>query len=168
MRSEKVFDGRLIKLFKSYIRLPDGRKGYFEEIRHPGAALVVPFTGDCVVFIRQYRPVIGKYIWELPAGTLNPGETPYSCAKREVTEETGYAVSDLKRIGTIYSSPGFCDEVIHIFRADCIARGTHNRDTDEFLSVRRIRTKNVKSLFQNKRISDSKTIAALAFAGLLG
>ena len=167
MRREKVFDGKLLKVFRSTKRLPNGNDSYIEEVKHPGAAIVVPFVKNSILFIRQYRAVIEKYIWELPAGKLEPGETPYACMKREITEETGYLVRDLKRIGMIYTSPGFCDEIIHVFRADCISRGEHNRDADELIRIRHLSRKKARSLFRNGKITDSKTIAALAFAGVI-
>ncbi len=167
MKREKIFSGKLLKVYKSFKRLPDGRRGYFEEVEHPGAALMVPFFEKKIVFIRQYRAVIKKQIWELPAGILESDETPYLCAKREVEEETGYKVEKVKRIGVIYTSPGFCDERIHIYRADCLSRGKHKRDATEFIRVRHFRKSDVVRLLRNGKISDSKTIAALAFAGVL-
>jgi ADP-ribose pyrophosphatase len=164
---KKIFNGRLIKVFKGKKKLPNGREAYFEEVIHPGAALVVPFIKGKIVFIRQYRGLIKKYIWELPAGTLAPGETPYSCAKREITEETGYRVKGLKRIGVIHSSPGFCNEKIYIFRADCVSKGVSCVGEDELIKVKRFSAGEVRRLFKSGRISDSKTIAALTFAGIL-
>jgi len=167
MPQKKVFDGKLIKLYAGEKALPDGRKGYFEEIRHPGAALVVPFLGNKIVFIQQYRAVIDEYLWEVPAGTLNPGETPLACAKREVSEETGYRIKKIKRLGAIHTTPGFCNEIIHIFRADCGKKGAHKRDTDEFIKIFLLPKNKIRKLFKTGRIHDSKTIAALAFAGIL-
>ena len=168
MKQKLVFKGKLLKLFSGPIDLPNGRTGYFEEVRHPGAALVVPFLGeDAIVCIRQYRAVIGKYLWELPAGTLNRGETPLECARREVTEETGYKVTQLRRIGFLYTTPGFCNEIIHVYRADCAERVPHDRDADEVISVRVMKKRAVQSLVKKGRINDSKTIAALALANVL-
>ena len=166
MTRKKIFDGKLLKVYSSYKKLPDGKKGYFEEVEHPGASLVVPFYKNKIVFIRQFRPVIDKYIWELPAGILECGESPYRCAKREVEEETGYKVNKVKRLGKIYTSPGFCDEVIHIYRAECIALGKHNRETTEFIKLRHFSKRDVIRLLQNGKITDSKTIAALSLSGV--
>ncbi len=167
MSRRKVFDGRLIKVYTSKKRLPNGREAYFEEVRHPGASLIVPLFKKKIVFIRQYRGVIGRYIWELPAGTLAPGETPYSCAKREVTEETGFLVKDLRKIGIIYTTPGFCNEAIHIYKARCDARKACKLGHDELIRVRLMSRTKVRSLFRKGRINDSKTVAALCFAGIL-
>ncbi len=169
MRSgrEKVFGGRLLNVFKGTKTLPDGREAYFEEIEHPGAALVIPFIKGRIVFIRQFRAVIGKYIWELPAGTLEAGETPYACAKREVAEETGYGVKGLKRIGLIYTTPGFCNEKIYIFKAECEGMKKAQREEDELIRVKLLSKSEIRKLFKNGKITDSKTIAALSFAGIL-
>jgi ADP-ribose pyrophosphatase len=162
-----MFSGRLIHLFAGNKALPNGKKTYIEEVEHPGAALIVPFASDKIVFIRQYRVVIDKYIWELPAGIIAPGESPYACAKRETAEETGYGVRSLKKLGAIYTSPGFCNEMIHIFRADCAARKAPAPEEHELLRVRHFSKKEVVSLFASGKITDSKTIAALAFARVL-
>ncbi len=164
---KKVFDGKLLKVYKSNIKLPDNRVGYFEEVEHPGAALVVPFFKGKIVFLKQYRAVIGEYIWELPAGKLDAGETPYKCIKREIQEETGYEAKNLKKIGMIYTSPGFCDEVIHIFRADCTNKGPRSLDSDEIIDVELLSKSRIKKLFNSGKMPDAKTIAALAFAGIL-
>ena len=166
-RRQKIFDGRIFKVFKGNKTLPGGREAYFEEVKHPGAALIIPFIGRRIVFIRQYRGVIGKYIWELPAGILEKGETPYACAKREIAEETGYRVGRLKRIGFIYTTPGFCNEKIYIFKAECSYKRESQRDEDEMIKVRKFTRNEIHSLFKEGKIIDSKTIAALAFSDIL-
>ena len=162
-----VFDGKLIKLYQTYKDLPGGKKGYFEEIVHPGAALIIPVIKGKVAFIRQYRGVIDKYIWELPAGTLEPNETPYACAKREVIEETGYVARKLKKIGEIFTTPGFTNEKIHLYQAECVERIDQNMDHDEVIKVKLFTKAEVKKLFSAGKINDAKTIAALSFAGML-
>lgn len=167
MTQKKVYSGKLIKLYESTKILPDGRKGYFEEIKHPGASLVVPFLKDKIVFIRQYRGIIGKYLWELPAGKLSWKEEPSACAKREVAEETGYIVKNIRKIGMIYTTPGFCDEKIHIFSADCSEKRDTNKDWDEFITVKLLTRKEAVKLVRNGKLNDAKTVAALVFAGVL-
>ena len=164
---KKVFDGRLLKVFTSRKILPNGQRANFEEIAHPGASLVIPFVKSKIVCIRQYRAVIDRYIWELPAGTLARGESPHACARRETTEETGYTVKSLKKLGYIYTTPGFCNEKIHIFSAECGKKIATEKDADEIINVRLLSKKEIKALFLGGRINDSKTIAALSFAGIL-
>ena len=166
-RREKVFSGKLLQVFRGKKKLPGGKDAYFEEIDHPGAAIVVPFKGNKIVMIRQYRAVIKKYIWELPAGTLEKGETSKSCAKREVIEETGYEVSGIKKIGSIYTTPGFCNERIDVFKAECGKEGNRALDPDELIQVKVIGCSEIRNMFKGGKISDSKTIAALSFAGVL-
>ena len=164
---EKVFRGRLFNVFRSKKILPNGVTGYFEEVDHPGAVIILPVFKGKIIFIRQYRAVIGKYIWELPAGKLDGAESPYSCARREIIEETGYRVKRLKKVGYIYTTPGFCNEKIHVFRADCANRKEAEREPDEIISVRHFTRKDVRRMFANGRIPDAKTISALCMTGVL-
>ncbi|MFQ5952166.1 MAG: NUDIX hydrolase, partial [Candidatus Omnitrophota bacterium] len=164
---KRIFKGRLINVFAGKKKLPGGRIAYFEQIDHPGSSVILPLALGKIVFIRQYRAVIGKYIWELPAGTIARGETPYACAKREITEETGYKVKNLRQIGAIYTTPGFCNEKIYIFKADCIKKKTPRREKDEQIRVKLFSRKEAKGLFKRGKITDSKTIATLAFANII-
>jgi ADP-ribose pyrophosphatase len=166
-RKEIAFSGKLLRLYRSWIKLPDGREGYFEKIEHPGAALVVPYFKGKVALIRQYRPVLGQYILELPAGTLNKGEKPGKCARREVEEETGLVVSELKRIGRICTTPGFCNEMIHVYMAECSRMSGVKMDEDEFITTKLYSLARIRKLFKDGHIIDSKTIAALALAGII-
>ena len=166
-RRKQIFKGKRINVYTSIRTLPNKQKAYLEEVDHPGASLVVPFIKDKIVFIRQYRGVIGKYIWELPAGVLDEGETPYLCAKREVTEETGYVIKNLKKIGYIYTTPGFSNEKIHIFKALCTSKQKTQMDPDEIIKTKLLSKKEVVNLFKSGKISDAKTIAALSFAGII-
>lgn len=167
VKEKKVYNGKLLKLYETTKRMPNGQEAYFEKIKHPGAAIVVPFFKRKIVFVRQYRAVIGKYIWELPAGTLEAAETPYRCAKREVTEETGYLVKEIKRLGAIYTTPGFCDEKIVIFKAECYALEDVDRDDDEVMDVHLFSPREVKTMFESGKINDAKTISALSMAGVI-
>lgn len=166
--SEIIFRGKLISVYRGMKAMPYKGKSYFEEVRHPGAALMVPFKDGKLVFIRQYRAVIDQYIWELPAGGFSPGEIPVLCAKRELQEETGYVAGRTVKLGVIYTSPGFCDEKIHIFQTVCGKREPVKRDDNEVISVRLFSPDAVKKLFASGKITDSKTISALALAGVLG
>lgn len=164
---KNIFKGNIISVFTGEKRLPNGKKAYFEEVDHPGAALVVPFIKGKVIFIRQYRGVIGKYLWELPAGKLDPDEEPFTCAKREIKEETGYSVKNLKKIGLIYTTPGFCNEKIVIFKAECETKEKPKTEPDELITVIELNKRQIKRLFNEGKITDAKTIAALSFAGIL-
>ncbi len=164
-----VFNGKLLKVFAGRKKIPNGRKAYLEEVLHPGAVLVIPMVGEKVAFIKQYRPVISRYIWELPAGILEKGETPRACAGRELLEETGYRVKRLVKIGRIFTSPGFTDEIIYLFKAECHAddKPEAKRELDEIMTVRLLGKKEIKRLINRGKIVDSKTLAAITLSGIL-
>ena len=167
MPKKKVFNGRLIKVSVLKKILPNKKKDYMEVVSHPGASIIVPVFGNKIVFIRQYRSVINEYIWELPAGIRDKGETPYKCAKRELQEETGFVADSLKKVGYIYTTPGFCDEKIFIFKAECKRRKEKSLDEMEIITTRMFDKKEIKSLLNNGKIVDSKTISALVLAGIV-
>ena len=123
------------------VRFPDGSTGELEVIRHPGAAAVVPFASDprgedpTVLLIQQYRYATSGTLIEIPAGRLNPGEDPRVCAQRELLEEVGVKAGRLERLTTIWTTPGFTDERIHLFWAADLTTGQHAREPDEFIEV---------------------------------
>lgn len=147
--------------------LPDRRKVTVEVIRHPGAALIVPFISDKeIILLKQFRPVIEDYLYELPAGTLEKGESPLSCARREIREETGYSARRFSFLGEIFPVPGYSTEKISIYKAWDLskARGA-SLDKDEFIRSFVIAKDKARSLIKRGKIRDAKTICALAFCG---
>jgi ADP-ribose pyrophosphatase len=141
-----------------------------ELFRHPGASAVVPFLSDPagadpqVLLIKQYRYASGGYLYEIPAGRLDPGEDPADCARRELQEETGCTAERVERLTTIFTTPGFCDEQIHLFMAVGIARGEHAREKDEFLEVETLPLSRALAMIERGEIRDSKSVVALLFA----
>src|SRR5690349_330779 len=115
--THSIYQGRIIKLFSEDVKLPTGLEIKLDVIRHPGASAIVPIDGSDVLLIRQYRHCAAGYLWEVPAGTLNAGESPEHCARRELIEEAGVDADELEHAGFIYTAPGFTDEKIHIFIA---------------------------------------------------
>ncbi len=165
---KQVFNGRLLKVFVGKERLPHGYVARFEMIKHPGAALIVPFlTKDKIIMLRQLRPVINSYIYELPAGTLDKDESPASCARREIIEETGYSAKKFTLLGKIYPVPGYSTEKIFIYKAEGLAKAMRIPEKDEVIESRIFTRTRIKRLFKTGRIVDAKTIAALAFCGWL-
>ena len=165
---KRVFKGRLLNAFVMKKRLPNGYRATFEMIKHPGAALIIPLLAkDKVILLRQLRPVINSYIHELPAGTLDKGERPHSCARREIIEETGYSAKRLKFLGYIYPVPGYSTEKIYIYKAWGLKKVNHIKEADEVIETFVFTRKEVKKLFKSGKITDAKTIAGLAMCGWL-
>jgi ADP-ribose pyrophosphatase len=167
--SRRVYTGRIIDLDVDTVRFPDGSLGELEMIRHPGASAVVPFlsepTGEDpqVLLIRQYRYAANAYLYEVPAGRLEPGETPEACARRELEEETGCRAQRIEALTSIYTTPGFTDEKIHLFAAYGLTAGQVQRDADEFMEVKTLPLTETLAMMARGEIVDGKTIAALLF-----
>jgi len=165
VRQKRVYSGKLIQLSLRRKRLPGGYVADLEVVRHPGAVLIVPLLRrDRVILIRQYRPVIDAYIWELPAGTLRKNETPLRCAKRELAEEIGCTAKAWKKIGYIYPAPGYTTERIHLFTARGLTRVKSRRDQDEIITPRVFSGRTIARLLAGGRIVDAKTICALVMS----
>jgi len=162
---KKRFGGKLINLYFEKQRLPNGYVASLEIVRHPGAVLIVPFIKrDALVLIKQYRPVINSYIWELPAGTLHKNENPLSCAKRELVEEIGYTAKKWKRLGYIYPSPGYTTEKILIFAARGLRKVERKIEEDEIINSEIFGKREINRLLRSGKIVDAKTISALSMA----
>ncbi len=165
LASERVYEGRLLKIDRDRVRLPNGRETTLEMVRHPGASAIVPFiTPGDILLIRQFRYATGGFIYEVPAGTLNPGEDPETCARREVEEESGHRAGRLERLASIYTTPGFTDEVIHLYAAFDLTPVGQNLDHDEVLTVERMPLAEAIVRIGRGEIVDSKTICALLLA----
>lgn len=170
--SERRYQGRVIHLDVDTVRFPDGSTGQLEMIRHPGASAVVPLLDDLtapdprVLLIRQFRHAADGVIWEIPAGRLDPGERPEDCARRELEEETGMRAGRLEALTTIYTTPGFTDERIHLFLATALTPGPHRREADEFVELRPTPWSAVRALIRGGEIHDGKTLVALMYLAM--
>lgn len=162
LRSEKVFDGRLISLRKDTVRLPNGRESTREVIVHPGAVAIVPMLDDRkVVLVSQYRHAVGKTLMEIPAGTLHPDERPEDCALRELREETGYIAGRLEKLLSLYLAPGYSTELIHLFLAEDLRPAKSEKDEDEFIELAVVPLDEAVVKILEGEIQDAKTVAAL-------
>ena len=162
-----IFQGRIVKLNLETVTLPNGAVVELEIIRHPGAAAIVPLKDErTVVLIRQYRHAAGGFIYEIPAGKLHPGEDPRDCAARELEEEIGYRVSSLELIASIFTAPGFADEVIHVYQGTGLTPGTQNLSRDEVLNVIELSLDRAIAMIHEGTIRDAKTIVGLQTAYL--
>jgi ADP-ribose pyrophosphatase len=169
--SERRYQGRIIHLDVDTVEFPDGSTGQLEMIRHPGASAVVPLLDDPstpdprVLMLRQFRHAAEGFIWEIPAGRLDPGETPEQCARRELVEETGMVARRLTPLTSIFTTPGFTDERIHLFLASGLEVGVHRREADEFMEVHPRPWSVVMEMAERGEIEDAKTLVALMFVG---
>ncbi|HOV66753.1 MAG TPA: NUDIX hydrolase [Methanoregulaceae archaeon] len=154
----ELWRGRRLWIERRTVDLPSGPKEYV--VVHPGGAVaVLPVDGDEVVLIRQYRAAVGGWVLEAPAGTLEPGEEPAACAARELIEEARVAAEELVPLGTILTTPGFSDEVIHLFLGRGITPCTaYPPDEDEQIEVERIPVGEVRAMALDGRIADAKTL----------
>ena len=169
LATRRAYSGRIISVDLDRVRFPDGSEGELEMVRHPGASAVVPFLSDPsgedpqVLLIRQYRYAAERVMYEIPAGRLDPGETPLDCARRELREETGCDADRLEALTTIYTTPGFTDERIHLFLAAGLTHGSAAREPDEFIETESLPLSRALLLVQQGEISDAKTIIGLMY-----
>ncbi len=168
--SRRVYSGRVINLDVDRVRFPDGSEGELEMVRHPGASAVVPFLSDPegvdpqILMIRQYRYAADGYIYEIPAGRLDPGEEPKVCAARELREETGCTALRMDRLFTMYTTPGFTDEKIHLFMATGLTSGDAERESDEFVELVPMPLSTALAMLERGEIQDAKTALGLLYA----
>ncbi|MSR06291.1 MAG: NUDIX hydrolase [Gemmatimonadetes bacterium] len=169
LASRRAFSGRVVSVDVDTVRAPDQSTIELEIIRHPGAAAVVPILGDpadpdpLVLMLRQYRYAAGGTLWEIPAGVLQRGEEPLACARRELAEETGARAEHLEHLTTVFTTPGFTDERIHLFWATGITVGEATHEPDEFIEVRAEKLSSVLEMIRRGDVADAKTVAALLY-----
>ena len=164
-RTVTLHEGRVFRLVSERVSLDNGVITDMEVIRHPGASAVVALShGNTLLLLKQYRHALGEYIWEIPAGTLNRGETPLECAKRELIEETGFSGTVWHDLGTILPVPGYSDERVHLFLARDLEPARQNLDYDELLEVNRIGLDQAMEMIQRGEIQDGKTVSGLFLA----
>jgi ADP-ribose diphosphatase len=165
----RIHTGRVVHLDVDTVQYPDGSTGEMEMLRHPGAAAVIPFASDprgadpTVLLIRQYRYATGGALFEIPAGRLDAGEAPEQCARRELKEEVGVTAGRLERLTTIWTTPGFTDERIHLYWAADLAAGAHAREPDEFIEVVPKPLSEVLAMVRSGEICDGKTVVAILY-----
>jgi ADP-ribose pyrophosphatase len=160
--SRCVFSGRVLRLVVDRVELPNGVVKDLEVVRHPGAAAIVPLTEDnLVLMVRQFRYPLGDWLLEVPAGTLEPGESAEACAAREVTEEVGYVAVTLVPLGSVLPAPGYTDERIALYLARGLTPAQQGLDDDENLSVERLPFEEAVRRARSGEIEDAKSVIAL-------
>jgi ADP-ribose pyrophosphatase len=165
--ARQIYKGRIVDLRVERVTLPNGATVELELMHHGGASAAVAVDAEGrVILIRQYRYAAGGYIWELPAGILDsPDEPPETCAARELREEAGVQASELRHLGTIFTTPGFCDERIHLFLARRLTETGHGHEPDEVIAeIARIPLREALAMIRRGEIVDGKTIAGLYLA----
>ncbi len=168
--SKDVFSGKLLEVSLDKVSLPSGRTARREVVHHPGGVVIIPILeeneGNKILMVKQFRQPIAKAIWELPAGTLEPGESARECAHRELVEETGFAAEDLDKKVELYTSPGYSDEVLAIFQATSLVEADISAEEtpeDETLVVRSFSVNDLLQRAIQGKIRDGKTLAGLFF-----
>lgn len=170
LESRQLYKGKIFTLDRDTVRFPDGSTSEFDIARHPGASAIVPFMsnprGDDpqILLLRQYRYAAGGYIYEIPAGRLDPDESPLDCAVRELKEETGCTAARIEPLCTMFTTPGFTDEKIHIFMATGLTHGEAEREADEFADVMIVRLAEALELIRTGVILDAKTSLGILYA----
>jgi ADP-ribose pyrophosphatase len=159
-----IYEGRIIKLRLDEVELPNGETARREIIEHPGAAAIVPLDeAGRVHLVRQYRDAVGEEMLEIPAGKLKPGEDPAECARRELLEELGLEAGSLEHLSSFYSTPGFCDEIMHIYLAEQLSQVEGRLDHEEFIYAETRSLNPVEELIDELR--DAKSIAGILLTG---
>jgi ADP-ribose pyrophosphatase len=169
IKSEKIFSGRVISLQVDDVELPNGKTSTREIIKHPGAVAILPITEDGkIVMVEQYRKALERTLVEIPAGKLEKGEDPESSARRELEEETGYVCTNLDWLISFYTSPGFADEIVHVYLATGLSKkeDAAGLDEDEFVNIVELSLSEAKQYIEDKKIYDAKTAYAVQYLEL--
>ncbi|MFH0888058.1 MAG: NUDIX hydrolase [Planctomycetota bacterium] len=156
-----VFKGKIFSVSKSVLKDTDGRF-IRETVVHPGASVIIPLISkNQVILVRQYRYPTGKYLWELPAGTIDKGESPYACARRELEEETGFSAGKIRKIKEFYSCPGFCTEKLYLYVAEKLIFTAQKLDADEKVKYKIFSSDEISYLIEKNKIKDAKSLIGL-------
>ena len=170
LSSQKIFTGKVISLQVDEVELPDGKTSKREIIKHPGAVAVIAITDDRkIVMVEQYRKAMERSLVEIPAGKLEPGEEPLKTAKRELEEETGYVCERMEHVISFYTSPGFADELVHVYVAHQLSKkeDAASLDEDEFVEVIELTLEEAQQYIEEEKIYDAKTAYAVQYLQLM-
>jgi ADP-ribose pyrophosphatase len=161
LSTKPIFQGRVVSLQVDEVRLPNGGTSTREIVKHPGAVAVIAIVDGKLLVVEQYRKPLERLQVEIPAGKLDPNEAPEAAAKRELEEETGYTCERVSLLHSMATSPGFADEIIHLYVAEGLKPGTAKPDEDEFLNLASISLEEAAKEIAEGRICDAKTLLAV-------
>ncbi|MGX8698746.1 MAG: NUDIX domain-containing protein [bacterium] len=161
LSEERIFDGFIFRVHRDTVELADGRVSFREIVDHHGGVSILALDEKGMVpLVRQFRYAYGKEILEIPAGKLEAGEEPLDCALRELSEETGYSAGHIESLGTLYPTPGYCSEIIHLYFATDLRPGKAHLDEGEFLNVEKLPFETLCERCLSGEIHDAKTVVA--------
>lgn len=169
LHSEEIFSGKVISLHVQDVELPNGKQSKREIIKHPGAVAILAVTDENkIVMVEQYRKALERTIVEIPAGKLEKGEQPEVCARRELEEETGYVCENLELLTSFYTSPGFADEIVHVYLAKGLSKKENSAalDEDEFVNLEELTLTEAMKYVEDQKIYDAKTAFAVQYLQL--
>ncbi|WP_338470162.1 NUDIX hydrolase [Niallia sp. XMNu-256] len=169
LSTQQIFSGKIISLQVDDVELPNGKQAKREIVKHPGAvAIIAVTTENKFVLVEQYRKALERTIFEIPAGKLEKGEDPAQCAMRELEEETGYQCEGLELVSSFYTSPGFADEIVHVYLAKGLSKKENaaGLDEDEFVELRELTLEEAMHAIEEKKIYDAKTVFAVQYLQL--
>ena len=163
--TRRVFEGRIMNVRVDDVLYPNGNRSTVEVVEHNGGVCVIAQPDPAsIVLVRQFRPAIGRELWEVPAGKLEAGEDPRVAAERELIEETGYRCASLRKLWSFYTAPGFCSELLHIFVAEGLSAGTPEPEADEEIETRVFPLEEAWSMIERDELPDAKTQVAVGWA----
>ena len=166
LKSKSVYKGRIIHVKVDRVVEPGGVEATREVVEHRGSVVILPRLSDgCIILVRQYRYAARRHLWELVAGSMEPGESVIRAARRELQEETGYRAGSLKRIFSFYPSPGFLTEQMHMVEASDLKLSTAAPEEDERIEVRAFSRTEIDKLIRNRKIIDGKTLVGVMWQG---
>jgi len=167
LNSQLIYDGKVVTVYKDDVEIFGGQKSLREVVNHTGGVVILAFKGENILLVRQYRYPLKKMLYELPAGKLEKGEDPFLAAKRELEEETGYCANKWTDLGYVYTSPGYSDEKLHLYRADDLYYTKRNLDDGEILESMECEYTKVLEMIKSGDIADAKTLCAILRSKLL-
>lgn len=164
LKDNLIYKGDFLEIRNLEVKLPNGKNHNRDIVKHPGACAIVAFLDEeNIILVEQFRLALNKNLLEIPAGKIDRGESIENCARRELKEETGYIAGNIEYLGSIVTAPGFCDEIVYLYKATNLILDNKNEDEDEFTKVKIININEVKEKIKKGEIIDSKTISIFCY-----